>query len=563
MTADDTDARARAMLTARAALVRQLLRDGDRERAIGVASDPTALAAPGAVRRFAAEFFAWPRIKERWLRAVLERKPGDFHAMAELAATLQNLGESTAALALCDRALAQQPGDASVREVRALALIDRGDVEAGLAELRELVPNNAATAARHLVVMHYDPAQDNETLFAAQVDYAQRHLRTFGPTFTRMACDPEKPLRVGWLSPRLGEGPVARFLGGLLGAFDRTRHRHVLVALQPVFDETGAAIARLADEAVMLAGLDDAALLDALRRLQLDVLVDLAGHATANRIGVVAQRVAPLQVCWLDWFDTTAVPAMDAWISDRWLTPEDGTQRYTERIVRLDAGRFCYTPFDSRPFDNRPFDSRPLADASAAKREPSDQVVFASFNRLAKFNEGVVETWSRILRAVPNSRLELRTRMLADAGTQAHIRARFAAHGVDENRLDLFANVPYRDLLDAYAHVDVALDPFPFSGCTTTCDALWMGCPVVTLPGDTFVSRQSASLLSRLGREEWIAHSREDYVERAIALARDAHALRPQRAALREAVRDKLCDATVQARDFAAALRALWHATCG
>lgn len=553
----DFDERARAPLAARLTLVRQLLRAGERDRAIAVASDSTILAAPDALRRLGAEFAAYPRARERWLRAVLLQRPDDVDATAQLAATLQNLGESTAALALCERVLDRRPDDPSTREIRALALIDRGDVETGLAELRELLPGNAATAARHLVVMHYDPTQDNDSLFAAHVDFARQHLRAFGAPFARVAHDAEKPLRIGWLSPRLGEGPVARFLPGLLGAFDRTRHRHVLVALQPVFDDTGAAIARLADEAVMLGGLDDDALLEALRRLELDVLVDLAGHATANRIDVVAQRVAPLQVCWLDWFDTTAVPAMDAWISDRWLSPEDGTQRYTERVVRLDAGRFCYTPFDSRPFD-----SRPLSDASAGQREPSDQIVFASFNRLAKLNEGVVETWSRILRAVPDSRLELRTRMLADAGTQAHIRARFAAHGVDENRLDLFANVPYRDLLDAYAHVDVALDPFPFSGCTTTCDALWMGCPVVTLTGETFVSRQSASLLHRLGREEWIAHSRDDYVECAIALARDANALRVQRRALRDAVRTKLCDATAQARDFARALRMMWRETC-
>jgi predicted O-linked N-acetylglucosamine transferase (SPINDLY family) len=544
---DDIGQRARTALAARIPLVRQLLRDGDRDRAMAIASDPTTLAAPDALRRLGAEFSAYPRAHARWLRTVLAQRPDDFEAMAQLAATLQNLGESTAALDLCERALAQRPDDATVREIRALALVDRGDVESGLAELRELVPGNAATAARHLVVMHYDPAQDNETLFATHVDFVRKHVRAFGAPFERIARDADKPLRIGWLSPRLGEGPVARFFAGLLSAFDRTQHRHVVVALQPVFDETGAAIARLADEAVMLAGLDDTTLLEALRRLELDVLVDLAGHATANRTGVVAQRVAPLQVCWLDWFDTTAVPAMNAWISDRWLTPENGTQRYTERVVRLDAGRFCYTP---RP------------DAPEPRREPSSQIVFASFNRLAKFNDDVVATWSRILLAVPNSRLELRTRMLADAGTQAHIRARFAAHGVDGGRLNLIANVPYRELLDAYARVDVVLDPFPFSGCTTTCDALWMGCPVVTLPGETFVSRQSASLLSRLGREEWIAHSRDDYVERTIALARGADTLRTQRATLRETVHEKLCDAPAQARDFAAALRMLWREKC-
>src|SRR4030095_13927067 len=136
---------------------------------------------------------------------------------------------------------------------------------------------------------------------------------------------PQRSLRVGWLSPRFNEGPVSSFLTGLLAAFDRTRHHHLLIALQPGFDAATARLRALADEWVDLSGLDDATLLQRLRALELDVLVDMVGHSTAHPLAVVAQRVAPVQVSWLDWFDTTAVPAMDAWISDAWLTPEDST----------------------------------------------------------------------------------------------------------------------------------------------------------------------------------------------------------------------------------------------
>jgi predicted O-linked N-acetylglucosamine transferase (SPINDLY family) len=277
------------------------------------------------------------------------------------------------------------------------------------------------------------------------------------------------------------------------------------------------------------------------------VVVDLAGHATANRIGVIAQRVAPLQVCWLDWFDSTAVPAIDAWISDAWLTPADSTQRYSERIVRLGAGRFCYSP---------PPDAPPPA------REHGGAPVFASFNRLARLNEAVVGRWADILRRAPRARLVLRARHLAEAATRAHVAARFVQRGIAAERLELGGALPYRDLLDAYRHVDIALDPFPSSACTTTCDALWMGCATVTLPGETFVSRQSASLLWRLGRPEWVARDGADYVERALALAADVESLRAQRAQLREQVRLRLCDAQAQAVDFAAALRGLWRERC-
>jgi predicted O-linked N-acetylglucosamine transferase (SPINDLY family) len=337
----------------------------------------------------------------------------------------------------------------------------------------------------------------------------------------------------------LTEGPVAVFLTHLLRAFDRTRHRHLLIALQPGGDAATARLRHLADEWFDLAGLDDATLLQRLRALELDVVVDLAGHSTANRLAVLAQRVAPVQVSWLDWFDTTAAPSMDAWIGDRWLTPDDSTQRFSERLVRLDAGRFCYTPPDAAP---------------PASYAGDGTLVFASFNRLAKLNAIVVDAWAAILARVPGARLELGARLLDDPATRAYTLERFAARGVDGGRLRLHGQRPYGELLAAYRAVDIALDPFPFSGCTTTCDALYMGAAVVTLPGETLVGRQSASLVARLGREAWIATDRDDYVERAVALAADAASLRRERESLRAAVGARLCDAAAQARDFAAAL---------
>src|SRR5262249_9775842 len=163
---------------------------------------------------------------------------------------------------------------------------------------------------------------------------------------------------------------------------------------------------------------------------------------------------------WLDWFDTTAAPSIDAWISDRWLTPPDSTQRYTERLVRLDAGRFCYTP---------------PADAPPATYARDGAVAFPSFNRLSELHAHFVHTWAAILRRVPAARLELGARLLDDPATRAYTLDRFAALGIGPDRLRLHGQRPYGALLDAYRGIDVALDPFPFSGCTTTCDALYMG----------------------------------------------------------------------------------------
>jgi protein O-GlcNAc transferase len=233
---------------------------------------------------------------------------------------------------------------------------------------------------------------------------------------------------------------------------------------------------------------------------------------------------------------------MDGWISDASLTPDGSTQQFTERVMRLASGRLCYTPPNEAP--------SPVYAGDGT-------IVFASFNRLAKLNADVVATWAEILHRVPDARLELGTRLLAEPSTRAHTINRFAAHGVAADRLVLHGQRSYADLLAAYRGVDIALDPFPFSGCTTTCDALFMGCAVITLPGETFVSRQSASLLWRLDRADWVARDRAEYVERAVAAAAAVADLRAARESLREAVSASLCDAASLARDFAAVLREL------
>lgn len=534
-------------LGARRALVRCHLRLGDADAALHTARHPTLLDDAAALGETLDELRAAGATlaSAELLRARAERHPQDYRAALALAATLHELGRPGEALPWATRAQQLRPLERQPAEIRAAAMIDRGDVEAGLALSRDLVASSddRQTAARHLVLMHYDPAQTNASLFAALQAFADRHLRAPGPPLVaRRDADAKRALRIGWLSPRFAEGPVATFLTGLLRAFDRSRHAHLLIALQPGGGAATTRLRRLADEWFDLAGLDDATLLQRLRALELDVLIDLAGHSTANRLAVVARRVAPVQVSWLDWFDTTAAPSMDAWISDRWLTPDDSTQRYTERLIRLDAGRFCYTPPDAAP---------PAAYAGDGR------VVFASFNRLAKLNDSVLATWAAILERMPDARLELGARLLDDAATRAYTLERFAALGIGADRLRLHGERTYPELLAAYRAVDIALDPFPFSGCTTTCDALYMGAAVVTLPGETFVSRQSASLLERLGRGAWIAADRGGYVDRAVALAADAASLRREREALRAAVEFRLCDASAQARDFAALLDSL------
>jgi predicted O-linked N-acetylglucosamine transferase (SPINDLY family) len=536
-----------------AAVLRQLLarchlRAGEPAAALASVAHASLIADRSTLSAAVADLAAAGALRERaaLLEAAARYDPRDYDAAIALAASLHALGCPSAALRWSTHAAALRPSEPMPRAIAATALVDRGDVEAGLAAYRALLAAHADAehAARHLVLMHYDPALDAPTMSAAIRAFARRFLPSPEPLAPRPPPAGRR-LRIGWASPRFDDGPVATFLAGLLRAFDRERHEHVLVDLAANDARGARSMLRDGDTCVDAGGLDDEALLQRLRALQLDVLVDLAGHSTANRLRVIARRVAPLQLTWLDWFDTTGVAAIDLFVGDPWLTPSASTPDFSETIANLPSGRFCYTP---------PRDDVEVSHAGGGG------VVFASFNRLAKLNDRVLDAWAQILHRCEGSRLLLHARHLGEAETRTHVADRFAARGIAASRLELGGPLPYRDLLEAYRRVDIALDPFPFSGCTTSCDALWMGSAVVTLEGNAYVGRQSASLLHRLGLIDWIATDVPGYVAAATRMAAGVERLRAARADLRQRVLDILCDAPLHAEEFARMLHARWHA---
>jgi predicted O-linked N-acetylglucosamine transferase (SPINDLY family) len=539
--------------SARRLLARALMREHDADGALASVLHPSLLGDEARAREVVDEFClnsAQPQAIVL-LEALVERHPDSYSWIVLMARALHQAGRSSSALAWSERAHQLRPFELEPLEMRAVSLIDRGEVTSGLEVYRSLLARGGATAetaSRHLILAHYDPALDNDALFALHTQWVKDHVEPFGAPFHAGGThDPQRRLRVAWLSPRFTGGPVASFLGGLLAAFDREHFEHSLVALQRSAQHARQSLRGLADRWLDLHDLSDADLLLRLRECSFDIVIDLAGHSTGNRIRVLAQRVAPIQLCWLDYFDTTAVAAMDGWISDPWLTPEGSPQRFSEPVRRLPSGRFCYTP---------------PPDAPDPGRIGAGPPVFASFNRMAKLNDEVVDVWAAILQRVPEAQLELGAGLLGDAAARARTLERFAARGIENERLRLKPERSYAELLAAYRAIDIALDPFPFSGCTTTCDALWMGVPVIARDGTAFVARQSASLLARLGRDAWIAGSSADYVERAVALAGRIDGIRLGRHDLREQTRRRLCDARAQARDFAALLQSLWQDHC-
>jgi predicted O-linked N-acetylglucosamine transferase (SPINDLY family) len=242
---------------------------------------------------------------------------------------------------------------------------------------------------------------------------------------------------------------------------------------------------------------------------------------------------------------------MDWFLTDRWETPDGFEPLYSEKLLRLPDGYVCYSPPPYAP------------DVVALPALKNGFVTFGCYNNLAKITPRVIETWAEILRRVPDARLILKTHQLSDGPTADRFRADFAALGIAAERIETRGASGHRAFMGQYGDVDIVLDPFPYSGGLTTCEALWMGVPTITLPGEIFASRHSASHMSNAGLSDWVTTSTQDYIETAIARVADISALAQLRASLRETVRlSPLCDAPRFGRNLGAALRQAWQAWC-
>jgi predicted O-linked N-acetylglucosamine transferase (SPINDLY family) len=301
-------------------------------------------------------------------------------------------------------------------------------------------------------------------------------------------------------------------------------------------------------------GFSDDALFKLIRQDQIDILVDLAGHTKGNRLAVFARRAAPVQVTAWGYPATTGLPAMDYRLCDAITDPAPGADdAAVERLVRLVPGLHCYLPADDAP----PVNGLPRVEAG--------YITFGSFNKRAKISPATVALWAAAMKAVPQSRLLVKTKPLAEAETRAGLERAFAMHGIAAARLDLRGWVP-DDLghLNLYNKVDIALDTFPYNGTTTTCEALWMGVPVLTIAGRGHAARVSASLLTQVGMTDWIVPSPDHFAARAAILASDVDSLRRLRRALRARVAaSPLCDAAAHTRGLEAAYRVLWQTATG
>ncbi|HZX89884.1 MAG TPA: hypothetical protein VFE67_04505, partial [Rudaea sp.] len=468
------------------------------------------------------------------------------------ACSFEYRNDSNSALAIADALIAAAPWHCSARRLRASLLGERGLAAEALAEharIVELAPGDAKSASAYLIALQHDPAQTAAAIAAAHRAWAGRHLAAMAPGWTaeRRNADAQRKLRVGWLSPRFFAGLAETFFAAELRQLDRATMTHVLYDSGGIDDAATVRFREVANTWHRVDMLDDEELCARIQADEIDVLVELSGHSPGNRLRALAARPAPVQISWLDYFHSTGTQAIDVLFSDRVLSPPALLVNYSERVAYLEAGRLAYSPPTGAP---------PIVPRAGGVLR------LACFNRLSKINDEVLATWARLLASLPDAVLKLKMRAFDDAGHRENFIARAAAHGIFTQRLELLGYGSHVDTLAAYADVDIALDPFPFSGCATSCDALWMGVPVVTRISDTMVSRQTASLLTALGLDNLIATDNESFVRCVLDLANAAERRCDLRFELRERMSTSVADVKQHARELRGAIREAWQSWC-
>ncbi|HEX9179600.1 MAG TPA: FkbM family methyltransferase, partial [Burkholderiales bacterium] len=460
--------------------------------------------------------------------ALAAAHPGDAIAQNHLGWILGNNNRYSEANAAFDRAIALQPDLPQPWVNRSVAMWRIGKIPEAIGSARraaELAPEHDGARSTYLMFLNYDEDLSPEQLRDHHLAWGRAVARAASARARRHAAlEPRQRLRVGYVSGDFRMHSVGFFMEPLLEAHDRSRVEVFCYATNAVSDSKTPRLLGLADAWRQVHALSDDEFRDQIARDGIDVLVDLSGHTAEGRITVFALRPAPVQVSFLGYPNTTGLPTIGYRFTDAIADPEGAADSLcAERLVRLPGGFLCYRPEAASP----PVTETPLA--------RTGQVSFGSFNVLSKVSETTLTLWASVLARVPGSRLVLKTRGLADPEGRQHMLESLARHGVGPERVTLLPpEAGHAEHLAHYGSIDIALDTTPYNGTTTTCEALWMGVPVVALRADRHSARVGASLLNRVGLDELVAESSEEYVNKAAALACDVRRLQELRAGLRQ-----------------------------
>lgn len=486
-------------------------------------------------------------------RNLTRLKPSDAEAFAQLGGVTQVLGNLAEATACYRRVLQLDPGYARVHDNLGCVLCDQGLYGEAIASHRralQITPNEVAVHSNLLLTMQYLPEPDAGEIYAEHCNWAKIHAAALDEAQGYAnSAEPNRRLRIGYVSSDFRAHSVAFFFEPLLANHDGGSVEIFCYSGVPRPDAVTQRLQGMAHYWRTIAGLPDEQVAQMIRTDGIDILVDLAGHTSGSRLRLFARKPAPVQVTWLGYPDTTGLDVMDYRLTDELADPAGREAWYTEKLLRLPGCFLCYKPLPEAP---------EVASLPALEK---GYVTFGSFNNLPKINEKVIALWAELLRSIPSARLFIKSPPLTDAVTCERYYGLFEAQGISRERIELIGRTASQaEHLDLYKRLDIALDPFPYNGTTTTCEALWMGVPVITLAGERHSGRVGVSLLNAVGRPEWIAQTSEQYLAIARNLAQDVQGLATIRGSLRgQMAASPLCDGASFARKVEAAYREMWR----
>lgn len=484
-------------------------------------------------------------------REITRRWPHKIDMLGNLATMLQMTGQASEALIICQQIIERNPKFYRAYDVMGSAYVSMGLFDEGVryqTKSLELQPLDNKRRSNYLLNLNYLPHPDREAVFKFHCEWNIFHAAKTVPDYTN-DTDSDRVLRIGYVSPDLREHSVAYFIEPILDASQNLKLESFCYSDMPRPDQVTLRLKTLSHHWCDSHHFSDQQLFDQIQHDQIDILVDLSGHTANSRLKLFSMQPAPVQMTYLGYPNTTGVAGIQYRIVDA-LTDPDGEERfYTEQLIRLPGCFLCYQPDDDCP------DISPI---------PEGPIVFGSFNNLAKVNDDVIALWAQTVLSVPGSKLLIKNPSLSDQGVCEQYREKFLAQGLENDRVELIGHTATRQQhLELYSRMHIALDTFPYNGTTTTCEALWMGVPVITLVGQYHAGRVGVSLLSAAGCAEWISETEADFIRIAVELSEDLARLSEMRASMRESISASLlCDAGTFMNNLEVAYREVWRCWC-
>ncbi|MDD5299062.1 MAG: tetratricopeptide repeat protein [Gallionella sp.] len=485
----------------------------------------------------------------------LELNPDYADAHYSLGVVLNAQGQLDAARASYRRALELNPGHAEAHNNLGIIQMEQGQLDDAQASFRhalDIKPNYFECYSNLLFCGNYDinlareESFDLAKCFGALVAGKAKPFKEWN-----VLAEPRRRIRVGVVSGDLRKHSVSYFLGSVLDNLDKNQ---IELIAYPTQVKTDAVTDRLRRHFSQWSPLTDCSDEDAAQRIygdRVDILLDLSGHTAKNRLPIFAWRPAPIQVSWLGYFATTGMAEMDYLLADKVGVPASELEQFTESVWYLPNTRMCFTA---------PEVAIPVAPLPALA---NGNITFGCFQTATKVNDSVLAVWGKIFAELPDAKLRMQCNKLGEPAQEKQMLQRLQRYGIDPARVLVRGTTSREAYLAAHAEVDIILDTFPFTGGTTTSEALWMGVPTLTLAGSSLLARQGASLLTAAGLEEWVAVDEEEYITKAVSYGRNLERLSELRRCLRAKVlASPLFDAPLFAKDFEAALRGMWQVWC-